>query len=107
MPRNYFVYILANSAGVLYVGVTNSLLHRIHQHRTHTIAGFTARYRVTRLVHFEETTDIAAISREKQIKGWRRSKKVALIEAGNPKWEDLAADWYDVQRAEDPSLHSG
>jgi putative endonuclease len=93
MPRNYFVYILANSTGVLYVGVTNILLHRIRQHRTHAISGFTSRYRVTRLVYFEETTDIAAaISREKQIKGWRRSKKFALIEADNPRWDDLASD---------------
>jgi putative endonuclease len=69
MSRQYHVYILSSLSGVLYVGVTSSLLHRMQQHRSRAIPGFTARYRVTRLVHCEETTDAyAAIAREKQIK---------------------------------------
>jgi len=94
--KTFHVYILASKSRVLYVGVTSDPMYRLHQHRTHAVAGFTARYRVTRLVHFEQTDDVhAAIAREKQIKGWRRSKKVALIEAGNPTWADLAAGWFE------------
>jgi len=97
MPRRFFVYILASRSGVLYVGVTGNLLHRLHQHRTHTVAGYTQKYNVTRLVHYEETSDAAAaIAREKQVKGWLRNKKVALIEVNNPAWDDLAADWFDA-----------
>ena len=108
MPRNFFVYLLASRSGVLYVGVTSNLLRRIHEHRTHAVDGFTSRYHVTRLVHCEQTTDIAAaIAREKRIKGWRRSKKVALIKAHNPTWSDLAEGWFDPEPAADPSLRSG
>lgn len=95
MTRTYHVYILSSRSRVLYVGVTGDLLRRIFEHRTHAVPGHTERYRITRLVHFEETNDVlAAIAREKQIKGWRRDKKTALIEAGNPIWADLAADWF-------------
>ena len=95
MSRQYHVYILSSVSGVLYVGVTSSLMHRLQQHRSHAIPGFTARYNVTRLMHCEETTDVqAALAREKQIKAWSRSKKVALIEGGNPTWRDLAAEWF-------------
>jgi putative endonuclease len=107
--RRYFVYILASRSRVLYVGVTNDLVRRLWQHRTSQFAGFTTRYRVDRLVHFDETTDVrAAIAGEKQIKGWTRAKKVALIESRNPTWEDLAARWYDPQSIEkaDSSLRS-
>ena len=91
----YFVYILASRSRVLYVGVTGDLERRIWQHKDHAIAGFTAAYNVDRLVHFEGTTDVReAIAREKQIKGWRRSKKVALIERTNPCWRDLSEDWH-------------
>jgi len=90
-----FVYIMASASRVLYVGVTNDLLRRVAEHKSKSHAGFTARYNVTRLVYFEEGTDIEeAIFREKEIKGWRRSKKVLLIESFNPAWDDLAADWY-------------
>jgi putative endonuclease len=79
-----------------YTGITNNLLARVDQHKGKQIEGFTKRYNLTKLVHFEETDDVgAAIQREKEIKGWRRAKKVALIEKDNPKWEDLAKDWYD------------
>ncbi|MGD9889805.1 MAG: GIY-YIG nuclease family protein [Dehalococcoidia bacterium] len=106
--RSYYVYILASRTRVLYVGVTNDLQRRVYQHRTSTASQFTARYRVTMLVHCEEPTNIRdAISREKQIKGWARAKKVALIEADNPQWVDLAKDWFNEDRKQrSPSLSS-
>lgn len=80
---------------MLYVGVTGNIGRRIHEHKSHATQGFTGKYRVTRLVHLEHTDDVlAAITREKQIKGWRRAKKIALIATGNPAWDDLAADWF-------------
>ena len=89
--RSYCVYILTNRAGVLYIGVTNDLERRITEHRSGLIHGFSRRYNVTKLVYCEECGEIEdAIVREKQLKGWRRSRKVALIEASNPRWEDLA-----------------
>ena len=94
--HRYFVYILASQSRVLYVGVTNNLERRVHEHKTKRIPGFTADYNVSRLVHFEEFGDIRdAIAREKQIKSWRREKKVALIEKENLAWNDLAANWCD------------
>ena len=89
--KRYFVYILASKTRVLYTGVTNDLFRRTLEHKQGVDKGFTSRYRVKRLVYFEETNDIrAAIAREKQIKGWLRKKKVALIESLNPKWKDLS-----------------
>ncbi|MGO9588977.1 MAG: GIY-YIG nuclease family protein [Candidatus Acidiferrales bacterium] len=94
-----FVYILASKSGVLYVGVTNSLNRRIVEHRLKTVEGFSAKYNVTRLVHYERFGDIrAAIAREKQIKGWLRAKKVALIESTNPSWKDLAEDFPQMEQ---------
>ena len=91
--REYYVYIMASRRRVLYVGVTNDLARRVDEHKQKKNAGFTARYNVNRLVYFEEYGDIReAIAREKQIKSWRRSKKVALIELLNPKWRDLALE---------------
>ena len=88
--RTYYVYVMASRSRVLYVGVTNDLARRVSEHKRGHNAGFTSRYRVTRLVYFEEFADIRdAIAREKTIKGWRRSRKVSLIEARNPSWEDL------------------
>jgi len=90
-------YILASTSRTLYPGVTNDLLRRVHEHKTGNGSQFTAKYRIRRLVHFEETNDVrAAIAREKQIKGRDRQKKVALIEATHPNWDDLAAGWYDT-----------
>ena len=91
-----FVYIMASHAPALYVGVTSDLRLRVAQHRQHTFPGsFTAQYRITRLVYFEELNCMAtAIAREKQIKGWRRARKIALIEQDNPAWNDLAVDWF-------------
>ena len=85
-----FVYLLAGKSGALYVGVTNNLFLRVLRHRQKKIDGFTKRYNVTRLVYFEQFADIReAIAREKQIKGWLRERKVALIESKNPTWRDL------------------
>lgn len=101
--RRYYVYILASKLRTLYIGVTNDLPRRVWLHKAKVIKGFTSRYNVTRLVYFEETDDIgAAIHREKQLKGWRRSKKIALIETANPQWADLAEDGASMT-AEGPS----
>jgi putative endonuclease len=92
MPQehHYYVYILSSRSRQLYVGVTNDLLRRVEEHRTGEQDGFTAKYKIHRLVYFEKFQYIGnAIAREKQIKGWLRAKKVALIEEGNPAWEDL------------------
>jgi len=92
--REYFVYIMTNRSKTLYVGVTNNLLHRVHEHKQKLVPGFAARYNLTRLVYFETTNDAgSAIAREKQIKGWLRRKKIALIESVNPRWEDLSLAW--------------
>jgi len=90
-PRPFFVYILANAdRGVLYTGVTNDLLRRTHEHRTHVVPGFTDRYNLTRLVWYEVHGEVGpAIAREKRIKRWRREWKVALVEERNPDWLDL------------------
>ena len=83
--RRYYVYILTNASRTLYVGVTNNLERRMYEHKKKLVAGFTEKYNVTWLAYYEETPSIeAAIAREKQIKSWRRSKKVALIESANP-----------------------
>ncbi|HEX5726619.1 MAG TPA: GIY-YIG nuclease family protein [Longimicrobiaceae bacterium] len=90
--KQAFVYIVASVSRTLYVGVTSDLVRRMHQHKTKLLRGFTARYNVDRLVYFEETGNIrGAIEREKEIKGWTRAKKIALIENVNPGWADLAA----------------
>ena len=87
----YFVYIMASRSRTLYTGVTNDLVRRVNEHKHGHIPGFTMKYRVTRLVYYEATPSISvAIGREKQIKAWRREKKVALIEATNPCWDDLS-----------------
>jgi putative endonuclease len=93
VTRPYFVYILASRSRNLYVGVTDNLERRVWQHREGLIPGFTTRYRIHRLVYYEMLDDPrAAIAREKQIKGWRREKKVTLIEGKNPTWEDLSTE---------------
>ena len=93
--RQFFIYILASDSGVLYSGVTNDLHRRLFQHRSGVFGGFTTRYRVYKLVWWETTEDPrAAIAREKQIKAWSRKKRVSLVTAQNPGWQDLAADWF-------------
>ncbi len=93
--HHYHVYIMSSRSRAIYIGVTSDLMRRVACHRSGAIPGHTRRYRITRLVYFEATNDIhAAIAREKQLKGWRREKKVRLIESCNPTWEDLAEDWF-------------
>ena len=104
MHRAYFVYILAGRTRVLYVGVTNNIVRRVVEHRNGIGSRFTRRYGVHQLVYMESTPDVvAAIRREKQIKAWGRSKKVALIESVNPGWRDLMMGVIES----DPSLRSG
>ena len=90
----YYVYILASENNrTLYIGVTNDIVRRISEHKSETIDGFTKTYHVHKLVYLESCNDAyAAISREKQLKGWRREKKVALIVKDNPFWKDLSVD---------------
>ena len=89
--RFYYVYILANKTNsVVYIGVTNDLQRRVYEHRNHLVDGFSDSYNVTKLVYFEQTTDVyAALEREKQLKKWRREKKNRLIDTQNPDWHDL------------------
>ena len=104
MP-NYYVYIITNKSRTLYAGVTNDLVRRMYEHKNKLIPGFTSKYNITQLVYYEATDDIrAAIAREKQIKGWLRRKKIALIESANPTWKDLSSEWIEDL---DPSLRSG
>ena len=93
--KSYYVYIMTNKSRTLYTGVTNHLERRVWEHKNKVIPGFTSRYKITQLVYYEEGNDInVAIAREKQIKGWLRAKKIALIELINPEWRDLSEDWY-------------
>jgi putative endonuclease len=93
--RQFYVYLLASPSRCLYVGVTNDLLRRMHEHRTGAPCSFTGRHGVTRLVYFETTANISsAIAREKQLKRWPRWRKDRLIERENAGWIDLAADWF-------------
>jgi len=94
MTKQFYVYIMSNKSRTLYTGVTNDLERRVHEHKQKLIAGFTEKYNIDRLVYYEATEDVnAAISREKQIKGWLRVKKIALIESMSPKWTGLSARW--------------
>ncbi|MBZ0179656.1 MAG: GIY-YIG nuclease family protein [Melioribacteraceae bacterium] len=93
--NQYYVYIMTNFSKTLYTGMTNDLKKRVYQHKNKLIPGFTSRYNITKLIYYEIFNDVrAAIAREKQIKGWTRTKKIALIEKANPKWRDLSEGWY-------------
>ncbi|HVP43210.1 MAG TPA: GIY-YIG nuclease family protein [Terriglobales bacterium] len=101
----FWVYIMASRSRVIYVGMTGDLEERLWEHKNNLIEGFTQKYKCHRLVHFESFDDVRnAIEREKEIKGWRRSKKVALIEETNPTWEDLSAEWFAVVQTKSRSL---
>ena len=92
--KQYYVYIMTNKSRTLYTGVTNDLQRRVYEHKQKLVPGFTAKYNISRLVYFEETSEaLSAIAREKQIKGWLRVKKTNLVESVNPEWLDLAEDW--------------
>ena len=92
----YYVYIVTNNSGTLYTGMTNDLKRRMYEHKNHLIPGFTRKYKITKLVYYDETDDVnEAIAREKQIKGWLRKKKISLIESVNPDWNDLSEEWFE------------
>ena len=97
LEKNYYIYIMASKRnGTLYIGVTNDLIRRAHEHRNDLFSSFTKRYHAHSLVYFEQTCDIdAALNREKQLKKWRRKWKLALIESTNPKWKDL---WDEINQ---------
>ena len=90
----YYTYIVCSRSGTLYIGMTNSIYRRAMEHKRGEVEGFARKYRCDRLVYHEKFDDVRkAIAREKQSKGWRRAKKIALIESLNPRWEDLAEKW--------------
>ena len=92
----YFVYIMTNRSMTLYTGVTNNLMRRVREHKTGAGSGFTAKYKLDRLVYFERLEDVHnAIEREKCIKGWLRIKKIALIVSVSPAWKHLSEEWYE------------
>ena len=92
--KQYYVYIMTSKSKTLYTGVIDNLERRVYEHKNKLIKGFTKRYNITKLVYYEMTNDVqSAIDREKQIKGWLRRKKIALVEAANPKWTDLSGEW--------------
>jgi putative endonuclease len=92
--RRYFTYMMASRSRVLYIGMTNSMIRRNSQHKERASESFTAEHRCTRLVWYEVYhSPTAAIAREKQLKGWTRARKIALIEQTNPAWRDLSEDW--------------
>jgi putative endonuclease len=94
--NSYHIYILTNKSRTLYTGITNDLIRRVYEHKQKLVPGFTNKYNINQLVFHEETSDVnAAIAREKQIKGWTRAKKIALIESVNPEWRDLSDGWYE------------
>jgi putative endonuclease len=98
MERQYFVYIMSSRSRNLYTGVTNNLIRRTAEHKFGTVPGPTSKHKTHRLVYAESFTDIrVAISRERQVKSWRRAKKIALIETMNPTWKDLAEGWFPEQ----------
>ena len=107
--RQYYVYIMTSRNRTLYIGVTNDLSRRVYEHKLKLVDSFTKKYSIASLIFYETTSDIgAAIAREKQLKGWRRSKKIALIESTNPGWKDLSRGWYERDaHVRDPSLRSG
>jgi len=104
--RTYWVYIVANATRLLYIGVTANLFRRMWQHQTKAFDdGYTTHWNVCRLVYSEPFERIeAAIAREKQLKRWRREKKIWLIESVNPNWHDLSACWYDQPKVVAPRL---
>ena len=93
--RWFYVYIVTNRSRTLYAGVTGKFRQRIFEHKTGAFRGFSSKYKTDRLVYFERFKYVThAIAREKQIKGWRRTKKIQLIVSMNPTWKDLAEDWF-------------
>ena len=99
MNKTYHVYIVTNDSRTLYVGVTSDLGMRVSEHKHKVRPGFTARYNVDQLVYYESASDVhAALAREKQIKAWRREKKMELVRSVNPRWRDLASETRETER---------
>ena len=97
--KTYYVYIMVSETGTLYTGITSNLKRRVFEHKAKAVPGFTTQYDVKKLVYVETFKAPApAINREKQIKSWRREKKIKLIDTKNPAWDDLAADWYAINK---------
>ena len=96
MSKEYYVYIMTNKSRTLYTGVTNDLMRRVYEHKNKLdINSFTSKYNIRFLAYYESTPRVhAAIAREKQIKGWLRTKKIALIDSMNPEWKDLSEEWF-------------
>jgi putative endonuclease len=95
-PKTYFVYIMSNRSKTLYTGITGNLIQRVRRHKLGIASRFTTKYKLDRLVYFERFEDVHnAIEREKQIKGWLRIRKIALIVSVNPAWRDLSLEWYE------------
>lgn len=91
----FWVYLMTNHSGTLYIGMTNNLERRIWEHRHGVVEGFTSKYHITRLVLAEPYAEVRdAIAREKQLKKWSRDKKIALVQSSNPEWHDLAEEWF-------------
>jgi putative endonuclease len=105
--KEFYVYMMTNrSRIVLYTGVTNDLTRRVWEHKNHVVNGFTAKYKLDRLVYYEQFSDaISAITREKAIKAWRREKKNDLVRKLNPKWEDLAPKSYLAEMFKSAARH--
>jgi putative endonuclease len=100
-PKHFFVYIMSNGprSASIYTGITSNLSRRVWEHKNHLTPGFTSRYNLTRLVYYETFVyPDTAIAREKEIKGWRREKKLRLIQSMNPQWNDLAKDWQNLYK---------
>ena len=103
--RTYTGYIMASRSLTLYIGVTSNLQRRVNQHKQHSFDGLTAQYKIERLVYFERFNDVHnAISREKQLKNWRREKKIALIKSKNPTWVDMSEEWGKPVKLQVPRL---
>jgi putative endonuclease len=99
VEKTYYVYIMSSQRRGLYIGITSHIERRVRQHKTHALAGFTAKNNLTNLVYFERYGSVMkAIRREKELKDWRREKKIALIEGSNPTWRDLSYGLYQLTR---------
>lgn len=107
--KTYYIYIMANQRNTtLYVGVTNSLQRRVHEHKAHDVTGFTSKYKLEKLVYYESTEDIhSALQREKQLKNWHRQWKNNLIKQTNPHWHDLSTVQFEQKEDRDPETSSG
>ena len=100
--REYYVYIMTNRSGTLYICVTNDLERRVFEHKQKLVQGFTSKYNIGRLIYYEATSDVhAAITREKELKGWTRKRKLDLVRSMNPKFIDLAEDWNESPEDEE------